>query len=187
MSLRVLVIPEDPTNNGYILKPLVQMVMAEVGRPRARISVLGKPRVRGYDHAMRVVRNDLALRYGFMDLWLFFPDADRAGAEAMRELEDHLLRQRVTLFCSPSVPEVEIHACVGYRAELGDSWETIRSNPRLKEEVFDPLRKAHGDPRQPGGGRRKMTESSMARRRHFFRLCPEIARLRDRIAAHLDR
>lgn len=31
MSVRVLVIPEDPTHNGYILKPLVEMVLAEAG------------------------------------------------------------------------------------------------------------------------------------------------------------
>ena len=36
MSVQVLVIPEDPTNNGYILKPVVQMVLAEAGKPSAR-------------------------------------------------------------------------------------------------------------------------------------------------------
>lgn len=31
MSLRVLVIPEDPTHNGYILRPLTEMVLADAG------------------------------------------------------------------------------------------------------------------------------------------------------------
>ena len=72
MSTRVLVIPEDPTNNGYILKPLVEMVMEEVGRPRARVTVLTNPRLRGYDHAARAIRNDLAVRYRYLDLWFVF-------------------------------------------------------------------------------------------------------------------
>ena len=39
MSIRVLVIPEDPSNNGYILKPLVDAMLA--GR---RVGVYAVPR-----------------------------------------------------------------------------------------------------------------------------------------------
>ncbi|MFO1523674.1 MAG: hypothetical protein U1G05_16920 [Kiritimatiellia bacterium] len=38
MSFKVLVIPEDPTNNGYILKPLVQAILDDAGRPQARVT-----------------------------------------------------------------------------------------------------------------------------------------------------
>ena len=51
MSVRVLVIPEDPFNNGYILKPLVDAVLADVGKPLAETQILINPRLRGYDHA----------------------------------------------------------------------------------------------------------------------------------------
>ena len=185
MSVRVLVIPEDPVNNGAILKPLAEMVLAEAGKPTAKVKVLENPRVRGYDEASRVVRNELASRYGFMDLWLFLPDADRATGDAMRDLEKSLRSQGVALFCCPAVPEVEIYACVAHRTKIGDSWEAVRANPRLKEAIFFPLLRAHGDPQRPDGGRRMLAESSMAQRSRFFRLCPEIAELRDRIAAHL--
>lgn len=125
MSVNVLVIPEDPTLNGYILRPLVRMILADVGKPNANVTVLPNPRLRGYDEAVRVVRNELSKRYSHMDLWLFFPDADRA----------------------------------------------------MKE---------HGDPRRPGSGRGAMTEKSIAQRRRFFQLCPEIAELRNRIEELLD-
>jgi len=186
VSFRVLVIPEDPTLNGYILKPLAEMVLAEAGRPAARVTVLTNPRVRGYDEALRVVQGGLSSRYRFMDLWLFFPDADRASAEAMRRLERSLRDDGVTLFCCSAEPEVEVYACVAYREELRGSWAEARANPRFKETVFEPLLRAHGDPRRPGGGRGAMTEKSIARRRRFFRLCPEIAELRNRIEEHLD-
>jgi hypothetical protein len=183
--VRVLVIPEDPTLNGYILKPLVEMLLSEAGKPTARVTVLTNPRVRGYDEAVRVVRDELSSRYGFMDLWLFFPDADRASDAAMRDLERSLRAEDIALLCCLAEPEVEVYACVAYREEVRGSWHEARSNPRFKETVFEPLLRTHGDPRRPGGGRGAMTERSIKQRNRFFRLCPEVADLRDRIVAIL--
>lgn len=184
MSTRVLVIPEDPTNNGYILKPVVEMVMTQVGRPRAKVNVLGRPRLRGYDNAMRAIQDKLPSSYGHMDLWLFMPDADRATPAAMHDLEDRLASEDVTLLCCPAQPEVEIYACSAYLSDLGISWQDAKNHPSFKEDVFAPLLKAHSN-RGPGGGRRQMTSASLANRKSFFTLHPEIAELRDRIQAKL--
>lgn len=185
MSTRVLVIPEDPTNNGYILKPLAEAVLAEAGRPAAKIQVLTNPRNRGYDSALRTIRGDLDSRYRHMDLWLFFPDGDLAAPEAMANLERDLGQKGVTLFCCPAVPEVEIYACAGFPSAEPGRWAEWRANSRLKETVFRDLLTQHGDPKTPGGGRRTMIEEALSRRGRFFGLCPEVAELRDRIAAHL--
>ena len=77
MSFRVLVIPEDPLQNGHILKPLVQAIMQDTDKPAAKVKLLTKPRVRGYGQAVNAIRNELSGIYRFMDLWVFFPDADR--------------------------------------------------------------------------------------------------------------
>ena len=53
VSLRVLVIPEDPTFNGHLLAPLVRALMADAGRPSARVQILENPRVQGYVQADR--------------------------------------------------------------------------------------------------------------------------------------
>ena len=183
MSFRVLVIPEDPTHNGYTLKPLVETVMKAAEKPAAKVSILGSPRLQGYDQATHSIRQDLATRYRQMDLWLFVPDADRATTAAMQELESQLAQRDVTLLCCPAVPEIEIYACVAYQSELPVSWKEARSHPHFKEAVFEPLLRAHGDPKRPGQGRREMTEQSLRNRSRFFQRCPEIAELRDRIAA----
>ena len=39
MSFTVLVIPEDPVLNGHILKPLAKAVIADAGRPAAKVAV----------------------------------------------------------------------------------------------------------------------------------------------------
>ena len=182
----MLVIPEDPVQNGYILKPLIEMVLAEAGKPAARVKVLSRPRLRGYDHAVQAVKGDIVRLYRHMDLWLFLPDRDRATPDAMSDLEVHLARQSVKLLCCPAEPEVEIYACVAYRKEIALDWAEVRCHSRLKEDVFTPLLRAHGNRRSPGQGRERMTLASIKRPRSFFQLCPEIADLRDRIAALPD-
>ena len=185
MSFRVLVIPEDPVQNGYILKPLAQALTADAGRPSASVTLLTSPRLRGYDHALRAIRRELPARYHFMDLWLFFPDADRANADAMRRLEADVAARGTSLFCCPAQPEVEIYACAAFRDHLGGTWDDARAHPRLKEEVFQPLLARHGPRHQPGRGRDMMIEASLRNLRLLFQLCPELERLRDRIAAHV--
>lgn len=185
VSLRVLVIPEDPIQNGHILRPLTKAIFASVDRPKAKVTVLDKPRVRGYDDAVKTLRGDLTAKYGFMDLWLFFPDADKASPDAMNALEAHLRGRGVTLLCCPAVPEVEIYACAAHRPKTPGAWEEWRSNPRLKETVFEDLLREHGDRTATDGGRHSMMERALSRRRRFFDLFPEIADLRDRIANYL--
>ena len=188
MSFTVLVIPEDPVLNGHILKPLTKAVMADAGRPAAKVDVLSNPRVRGYDHAVQVIRSELPGRYRFKDLWLFFPDADKATSEAMQALEEHIAEQGITLLCCAAQPELEIYACAAFRNEFPGSgtWEEARRHPRMKEEIFAPLLASHGDRRRPGAGRDLMIDRSLDNLPLLLRLCPELQSLRDRIADHLQ-
>lgn len=183
MSFNVLVIPEDPKLNGHILKPLAERLLEDAGKPKAKVKVLDNPRLRGYDQAVKAVRDELSKRYGFFDLWLFIPDADRAGAEAMNDLETDLDAQGVTLYCCRAQPEVEIYACAAFRDQLPTTWDDARVHPRLKEEVFEPLRSALGfERRAPGGGRKSMVERSLQNLPLLYQLCSETRQLRDRLA-----
>ena len=186
MSFTVLVIPEDPVLNGHILKPLTEAIMADAGRPAAKVDVLSNPRVRGYDHAMRVVRGELPERYGFKDLWLFFPDADKATSETMQVLEGHVASKGIKLLCCAAQPEVEIYACVAFRGDISVKWKEARRHPRMKEEIFAPLLDKHGDPRRPGAGRDLMIAASLRNLPQLFKRCPELQCLRNRIAAHIQ-
>ena len=187
MSFRVLVIPEDPLQNGHILKPLVQAIMQDAGRPAAKVKLLTKPRVRGYGQAVSAIRNELSEIYRFVDLWVFFPDADRAGTRAMQNLEKHVSAKGITLFCCAAQPELEIYACVAFHDEVPATWKEVRTHPRLKEKIFEPLLRKHGDPQRPGKGRDLMIHKSIKNLQRLFQLCPELRRLRDRIATHLQK
>ena len=185
MSFKVLVIPEDHTHNGAILKPLVQAVLADAGKLAADVRVLDNPRVQGFEQAVTAIKGALVDRYRWMDLWLFMPDADKAKPAAMTALEAALAVQGVTLMCCAAEPELEIFACVPYRAEIPGGWPQARRHARFKEVIFPPLLDRHGDARRPSGGRDLMIGAALANLALVYQLCPELKTLRDRIAAHL--
>src|SRR5215210_2922044 len=67
--VKVLVIPEDPTLDQYILKPLVSRLFSDLGRA-VSIDVLSKPQLRGVAQALNVlVLFDIAETYRMIDLW----------------------------------------------------------------------------------------------------------------------
>ena len=185
VSFKVLVIAEDPTNNGYILTPLAKALVSDAGRPAAAVKLVTNPRVRGHDQAVQAIRHELADRYAMQDLWLFFPDADRAKPDAMRRLEEDLAGRGITLFCCIAQPEVEIFACVPFREDIIETWDSVRAHRRMKEEISQPLLGKHGAREQAGGGRKSMIRESLQNLPLVFQLCPETKALRDRIAAHL--
>lgn len=185
MSLRVLVIPEDPTYNGYILKPLVERMLAEAGKPNACVTLLANPKLGGYKPAAQAIRNELPERYRHFDLWLFLPDADRAVG--LPQLEADLARQGITLLCCAAVPEIEAWLLAGHRERLKVSWPEVRGHPRLKEEVFEPFLRANGDPRSAGGGREALMRRTLSNYRGLLEMCPELANLERRLRENFQR
>ncbi len=179
MSFRVLVIPEDPTYNGYILRPLVEKMLAEVGRPNAHVTVLTNPKLDGYDHAVQAIKAELGERYGHLDLWLFLPDADRAAN--LEGLEQALKSKGVCLKCCAARPEVEAWLLAGHRNLLGLAWPEIQAHPKLKEEVFEPFLREHGDSRSPGGGRESLMKETLSNYRSLLEMCPELKELDRRL------
>ena len=186
MSFKVLVVPEDHTNNGAILKPLVSALLADAGRPAALVKVVDRPRLRGYESALAAIKGDLIDLYAWMDLWVFVPDADKASHAAMAALEAELLTRGVALLCCAAEPEVEVYAAAAYSAEVSGGWAAARTHRRFKEAVFAPLLAAYGDARRPSGGRDLMIGQALQNLPRLYQLCPELKLLRDRIAARLE-
>lgn len=183
MSFRVLVIPEDPTYNGYILQPIVERMLAELGKPSARVRMLTNPKLNGYAHAVSAIRGDLVERYRHFPLWLFLPDGDRA--KGLGPLESELAEKSVHLFCCAAQPEVEAWLLAGHRDDLPISWADVRQHPRLKEDVFEPFLRQFGDPRSVGEGRAQLTRETLSNYRGLLSVCPELAELEDRLRVFL--
>lgn len=184
MSFKVLVVPEDSTNNGYILGPLVEKMLAKCGKPKAQIEVLGDPRVMGYDHATKLLKNQILEQYRFMDLILFLPDADGKGetrGAELRALEDEASRQRVRLLCCAAQQEVEVWLMAGHRHLLGRPWPEIQSDASIKETMFERFLATHGNLRASGEGRERLMQETLRGYDALLKLCPELADLERRI------
>lgn len=181
MSFRVLVIPEDPTNNGYILKPLVERILAETGKPNARVVILTNPRVQGYESAVAAIGGEFVERYRHFDLWLFMPDADKASSPELDHLEKGAGERGVCLRCCAARPEVEAWLLAGHHQNLKIGWREVAAHPRLKEEIFGPFLRDHGDPRSAGGGREALMRITLSNYRSLLDRCPELKRLDGRL------
>jgi len=187
VSLRVLVIPEDPTYNGYLLKPLAERMLAGCGRARAKVTILTNPRAAGYEHAKRLIRDDLIPTYRSVDLMLFLPDRDgQDRAAELHALEEHAAQNGVTLLCCAAVEEVEVWALAGHTEKLAERWQDVRANINVKEQVFLPFLAKYGSQREPGEGRKRLMHEAMQNYRGVLARCDELARLEQRIREHLN-
>lgn len=185
MSYRVLVIPEDPTYNGAILKPLAARMLAECGKARCYVQVLADPRMTGLEMAVDRL-GAICERYRHFDLLLLLVDAD---GKDRRGVIDRLEREArdtgATLLGCAAVQEVEVWLLAGHRQKLSQSWQEIRADVSVKENVFEAFLRRYGDPRQPGGGRGFLMEETLSNYRGLKELCPEVAELEQRIRALL--
>lgn len=188
MSLKVLVVPEDPTYNGYILRPLVDRMLRECGRPNAKVEVLTNPKANGYAHAKALLVDQVLDRYAHFDVLLFLPDADgRDRTGEFASLEAGARDRGVELVCCAAVQEVEAWLLAGHLDKLSVSWSDVRSNTSVKESVFAPFLARHGDLRRAGGGRDVLMQETPRNYSGLVQRCPELAELEHRVRALLTR
>lgn len=186
MSFRVIVIPEDPTHNGYLLCPLVEKLLEVCGKPHAKVSVLTSPRLQGYEHAKRYLQEEAYVTYRHVDLVLFLPDADGKDRSAeLANLEVVTQGNGLPLLCCAAVEEVETWLLAGHTEKLPQSWSAIRGDISVKENIFQPFLAQHGNPDAAGNGRKELMEEGLSGFQGILQRCPELDLLRKRISEFL--
>jgi len=182
LSCRVLVIPEDPTYNGYILRPLVSRLLRECGKANARVQVLTDPKVQGFEHACASMP-EICDRYAHYDVLLFLPDADGRDREGLFAQLEAVAGPR--LFCCAAEQEVEAWLLAGHteklREKFGRSWPEVHADVSVKENVFSRFLKEYGDSNQPGGGREGLMQQTLGNFRGLLDRCRELADLQERL------
>jgi hypothetical protein len=178
--VRVLVIPEDFRKDQYILQPLVAAMLAELGRPRARIQVCRDPLLGGIGEALKAERiNEIIERYkGMVDLFLLCVDRDgnehrRQRLDALETIVGQILPAPRILFAEHAWQELEVWVLAGHDLLDGWSWPVIRAEPNPKELYFDRLAQERGLINEPGGGRRTLGQEAARRYNRICQRCPE--------------
>jgi hypothetical protein len=181
--MRVLVVPEDPTHDQHVIKPVVEKILEDCGR-RGVVEVLRDPHLRGVDEALdsRVVAQ-IVRDNPMVDVFLIVVDrdCDRMGNEAkaaQREAE----HSTVLLTCL-AIQELEVWALALWRDQIDASWAEVRASCDPKEEFFDPFIDMKGWGSLLGKGRKRAMRELAGNWAGMKAVCPEIQSLSNRLQA----
>lgn len=192
--MKVLVIPEDPTQDHYILKPVIKAMLEAVGKPRANVEICVNPRLRSVEQAMRLDRiNEIIDQYPLVHLFLLVVDRD--GDEHRRARLDNLQTEAAKrlpadrgFFAEHAWQEVEVWALAGCD-DLPKTWQwqDIRSERDPKEAYFNLYVERRGLQDEPGNGRRTLGQEAARRYSRIRQRCPEdVGALEERLRAWIN-
>lgn len=184
--MKVMVIPEDPTLDRYILKPVMERMFQDLGRT-AHVEVLPNPRLRGVAQALdaATVARVVAM-YRMIDLFCILVDRDgetERQSEARRRETEHPDRVMVCL----AVEEVEVWMLALHRKELGVPWSEIRAERDPKERFAEPFLAEHAPKQSLGEGRVWAMRDLGSKWRGLLTVCPELEELKQRLVTWLAR
>lgn len=186
--MNVIVIPEDFRHDQYLLKPIVEALFAWVGKPRANVRVLTDPLLGGVDKALDEAElASIFERYkGVVNLFLLIVDRDgevgrRTRLEAL-EARFPGVDGKGRLLTEQAHQELEVWALAARKLE-DVVWADVRAERDPKEVYFEPVAAARGLLDEPGAGRTTMGAEAGKAIVRVAKLCPEVATLRERLAA----
>jgi hypothetical protein len=196
MSLNVLVVPENPTYNGAILKPLCERLFVACGKPHAGIEVLANPRTNGYEDAKRLFPEKILDLYQHKHLILFLPDSDGSDRSAEFARLEVTFEQAaiettkpIRLICCAAVPEVEAWLLAGHaeKWERDWRWTEMRADRSFKENYFGPFIERHGRDKAgyPDQGRRQLMLEALRNYDGIKQRCPELEELVSSMSSQL--
>lgn len=183
--MKVLIIPEDPTHDHFVIKPIIEKIFSDLSQ-RASIEVLRDPHLRGVDEALdaQTVR-EIVEDNPMIDLFLIIVDRDcnRLGnvTKAAAREADYPNR----LLACLAVQEVEVWVLGLYRDEISDNFRLVREDCDPKEKYFAPWIERKGWSVLVGQGRKQAMRALPGRWNSLRTVCPELSDLQTRIRDHL--
>jgi hypothetical protein len=182
MSCNVLVIPEDPTKDQYVLKPLLQRMCEEAGL-KATVEICTDPNFHGITGAMNSDRleREVIARYPMVKLFLLIVDRDGnsnrddAAHNLQTELNDSLRDKGKRFFVTLAWQEVEIFILAGHNLGGIGEWRESRNDPDVKNTYFKTLVTREKTSDYPYEGRKKLMAAAITNFKRILTLCPEDA------------
>lgn len=114
MSFKAAILMEDHLNDQYILKPLIESMLASIGKPNSKVTVVTSPRIQGIDQLKRNLCGIVNTFAAKVDLMVIAFDQDgqdgaNGGKSRNTQVEDWLSQcanSKVQLLCA--IQEVEV-------------------------------------------------------------------------------
>lgn len=187
--MNVLIIPEDFRKDQYVVKPIIRRMLAEVGKPNAKVRVCQDPLLGGVGEALKFERIvEVFNRYrGMVQLFLLLIDRDgvpgrRAALDRIEERAREALMAGQVLYAENAWQEIEVWALAGQDLPDKWRWQEIRAESHPKERYFEPIARQRSLLAEPGEGRTTMgREAALNYSRVRSRCQEDIAVLETRI------
>lgn len=177
--MKVLVVPEDPTLDQYILKPIVERLLADLGK-QARVQILSRPRLRGVAQALDgAIIADILQTYPMVDLFLIMVDRDGDAKRPDRAAALEATQPR--LFVCLAIEEIEVWMLAAHRDTLSDAWSAIRRDHHPKERYAHPFLAQRAPKLDPGQGRAWAMRELAGKWKGVLSACDELERLKHRL------
>ena len=182
--MNVMIIPEDFRLDQFILQPIIAAMLAELGKPRAKVEVCRDPLLGGIDRALDAAElAEIIASRPMVDLFLLCVDRDlEHGRRAkLNHLETALqpkVKKQGGIFLAENAwQELEVWTIAGHDLLPGWQWTAIRAERDPKERYFEPLAQQRGVHGNDDGGRRILGEAAARRYGRIYRLCREDVRV----------
>lgn len=179
-----MIIPEGPTLDSHVLKPIVQRIFKDLNR-KATIEVLQDPHLGGVSQALdKEIVQGILRQERMIDLFLLIVDRDcettrKTTMEA--RLAEAAQEERPMIGCL-AIEEVETWILALHRKELEDGWNEVRAECHPKERYFDKLVKEKKWGEGLGRGRVAAMKALPGNWKGLRERCPELKELQNEIA-----
>lgn len=181
MSFNVLVIPEDFTKDQHILKPVVEKILMEIGKPNATVEVCLDPNLGGIGQALKLerLRDDVVVQYPMVDLFVLLVDQDGlvGRQNSIKQIEEYfemeLTPRKKQFVAELARQEVEAFILAGQDLPADWKWKDIRNDPDVKNTYFAKLVALKNTSRFPYEGRKTLMAESIKNWSRIKSRCPE--------------
>ena len=185
--MRVLIIPEDPTLDRHVSKPVVERIFADLGHPRARVEVLTDPHLSGITQALdENVIAEILEDNRMVDLFLLIIDRDCENYGNSQKAAARKSGHPGKLLTALAREELEVWPLALHRSELSAPWNEVSSDCHPKELFYDPFIEDKGWVSTVGKGRKRAMRALGREWKGLLRVCPEIDELKAEIEQWLQ-
>ncbi len=161
--MNVLVIPENPRHDQYILKPLFERLFRSFGGQKTNVQICQDPVLGGVVAALKSERlaEVVEKHQGMTDVFILCVDRDGEPSRQNRlsQIEKEF-GNGYSFLAVNAWEEIETWVLAGLKLPSGWRWAKIRSEIDVKERYFKPLAEQRAVADGPGGGRKALGEEA---------------------------
>jgi hypothetical protein len=177
--MNVLLITEDFRKDQYIVQPVIQKMLASLGKPNAKGRVCLDPLIGGVSEATKWERiEEVVNMYPMVQVFVLLVDRDglegrRIALDNLEQKANALLTVGRTFLSENAWQEIEVWAIAGQDLPSEWKWAEIRTEIHPKERYFESLAAQRKLQNEPGSGRKTLGKEAAMNYTRVRSRCPE--------------